>query len=180
VKNLVKQNIFGVFALLVSMAVGGMYLWTRPIKIGFVDSSQLMAGFSYAHRVETEVLDREKSWKSDQEKMQDSLDAFVAKMTVNYNKADAKRKREMQDDLSARNQEIANFVRANEKAQVKFRSEKMGDVYTKINTFMKEFGFQGRYDIVFGTVQGGNILYGLETRTDITRAVIEGINRKYR
>lgn len=173
--------IISTIALVITMG-SGIYCFQNAkstVKIGFVDSSLLMTSFTDAHKAESEIREHEQRWKSDQKAMQDSLEAYVNRMSAAYGKADANGKRKWQDELSARNQEIANFVRANEMKQAKVRQEKMQGVYTKINAFMKEFGSKYHYDMIFGTVQGGNILYGSDTRCDVTQKVIEGLNKRY-
>lgn len=177
----VVAMVISAIALVTSIGIGAycFQMAGSMMKVGFVDSSLLMASFTESHRVETEMRNSSQKWKSDQKAMQDSLDAFVNRMSAAYGKADAKGKRSWQDELSARNQEIANFVRANEMKQAKVRQEKMQGVYAKINAFMKEFGSKYHYDMVFGTVQGGNILYGSDTRCDVTQQIIEGLNKRY-
>lgn len=168
-------------ALAFALASGLLAYWLAKggKKVAFVDSSQLMTSFKVAHLAETQLQEEDKKWKSDQKILQDSLDAYMLKMTSEYEKANPKRRRELQDELSAKNQQIGNFKRANENNQQKLRQEKMTGIYSKINAFMKEFGAKNGYDIIFGTVQGGNILYGIGTRSDITQEVIDGLNKRY-
>jgi len=97
-----------------------------------------------------------------------------------YNTANAKRKKELQDLLSAHNQQVNNFREASVKRMQKLQSEKMQSVIDKVNVYMAEYGKKHNYSIIFGTVAGGSILYGNSDRYDISNEVIKGLNERYK
>lgn len=149
-------------------------------KIGFVNTQKLITGFQPAYEVEKQIQAKDAEFKSHLKVLDDSLKAFMDSMAVLYEKADAAGKKRLQDRLAYKNQEINNVSRAHARKMEEERVTKMQGVYDKINAFMGEFGRKEKYSIIFGTVQGGNILYGDGTPVDATQKVLDGLNARYK
>ena len=149
-------------------------------KIAYVDTSKLMVGFSEAAEVERELNAEDKKWREQLKELEDSLQASIDRMSKEYERAGAAKKKALQDGLSARNQQINNFRRANMRKMEKLRSTKMKSVMDKANVYLTEYGKKHGYGIIFGTAAGGSILYGSEDKYDITEEVIEGLNERYK
>ena len=149
-------------------------------KIAFVDSARLMVGFSEAAGAEKELQVQDEKWKGQLKVLQDSLQASIDFMSKEYDRAPAARKKELQDILSARNQQVNNFRQANLQNLEKLRKEKMQSVFDKINVFLVEFGRKHHYRLILGTAAGGSILYGDSQRCDITDEITKGLNERYK
>lgn len=52
-------------------------------------------------------------------------------------------------------------------------------VLNQVNGYIKEYGDKNGYDLIEGTTNGGNILYG-STSMDITEELLKAINRMYK
>lgn len=57
-------------------------------------------------------------------------------------------------------------------------AKKTEDILNNIQAFLKEFNAGDKYDMVIGYSKGGGVLYAKED-LDITKAVLEGLNKKY-
>ncbi len=57
-------------------------------------------------------------------------------------------------------------------------AKKTEEILNSIQAFLKEFNTGDKYDMVIGYSKGGGVLYAKED-LDITKAVIEGLNKKY-
>jgi Skp family chaperone for outer membrane proteins len=170
-------------SLVLALVALGLILKTdlakgRAKKIAFVDTQRLLTGFKEAHKVNKEIEAEDGKWRKDLKTMEDSLKAHMDNMSANYDHADVKKKKEMQDELSVRNQQTNNFERVNVKRMQDLTNKKMAAVYEKINSLMKEYGKAKDYDIVFGTVNG-SILYGEGTSADITDEFVELLNKRF-
>lgn len=152
---------------------------TTATKLGFVNTARIMTGFKVSHQVQKELEAKDKVWRDKLKVLEDSLKVFMDKMGSDYDKLNMAGKKAMQDELSARNQQINNFTRYNSEQMQKASQEKMASVYDKINAYVKEFGDKNGYDILLGTVQGGNIIYGENKSTDVTQQVLDGLNSRY-
>ena len=177
--NFFKQNFIGLLALLVAIGLGVHSVKsTQTRKFAFVDSQRLMTGFKEAQKLDKELKDEDAKWRGSLKAMEDSIKAYMDTMTVKYDKGDAKAKKEMQDELSARNQKSNNFERFQVKRMQDLMNKKMAGIFEKVNAFMKEYGRAQGYEIIFGTVNG-SVLYGEGTAADITTPVVEALNKRY-
>ena len=57
-------------------------------------------------------------------------------------------------------------------------AKKTEDVLNNIQAFLKEFNAGDKYDMVIGYSKGGGVLFAKED-LDITKSVLEGLNKKY-
>jgi outer membrane protein len=149
-------------------------------KIAYVNTGKLMVGFSEANKVEREVKAEDDKWQAQLKILQDSLQAQINNMSKEYDRASTSKKKELQDMLSARNQQINNYRQANLRKMEDMRQKKMQGVFDKANVYMTEYGKKHRYSIILGTVAGGSILYGDESKYDITDEIIKGLNERYK
>jgi outer membrane protein len=101
-------------------------------------------------------------------------------MSKEYNTAAPAKKKEMQDMLSARNQEVNNFKQANTRKMEELRQKNMQGVFDKVNVYLSEYGKKHHYTIIFGTMAGGNIIYADDRKVDITEDVVKGLNERYK
>ena len=171
-----KIGILLVSLLFVFVVIGHYFL--TP-KIAYVNTGKVMVGFSDAAKVEKELSAEEEKWQKQLQEMEKELKAAVDSMSLEFNSAPAARKKELQDMLSARNQQINNFKQVNNRRMNELKAKKMKTVIDKINVYTAEFGKKHRYDILFGTVAGGSILYG-NNAYDATDALIHGLNERYK
>jgi Skp family chaperone for outer membrane proteins len=155
------------------------YLFLTP-RIAYVESSRLTIGFAEAAKVDRELQAADKEWRDKLKLLQDSLAVFIQTMAVEYDKSSAAKKRELQDLLSAKNQQINNFRDANVKKIQSMQAERMKSVFDKANIYIDEYGKKHRYSIIFGTVAGGSILFGNKNGCDITDKIIAGLNERYK
>jgi outer membrane protein len=149
-------------------------------KIAYVNTGKLLVGFSEAAKTENEIKAEDDKWQAQLKQLQDSLQATINAMSKDYDKSTITKKKEFQDLLSARNQQVNNFRQANIKKIEELRQKKMQGVFDKVNVYMGEYGKKHRYSMVFGTAGGGSILYGNEGKYDITEEIIKGLNERYK
>jgi Skp family chaperone for outer membrane proteins len=149
-------------------------------RIAYLDTAKLLVGFSEAAKVDREVKVEDDKWQVEEKVLQDSLRAVITAMSKDYDRAPVAKKKEMQDALSARNQQINNFREANVKRVSDLRQKKMQTVFEKVNVFIGEYGKKKHYSMIFGTATGGSILFGDERGFDITEDIIKGLNERYK
>ena len=172
------SGLIGLIGLLVAVYAVVMNK-NAQTRIGFVNTQKLMTGFKPAYEVEKHLQTEDEKFKSHLKILEDSLKSFMDSMAVLYQKANGAGKKRLQDQLAYKNQEINNISRAHARKMDEDRNSRMQGVYDKVNTYMGEFGKKEKYSIIFGTVQGGNILYGDGTSVDVTQKVLDGLNARY-
>lgn len=172
------MSLAGALVLLMIYAVIDHYLLTP--RIAYVNTGKLLVGFSESAKVDRELKSENDKWQNQIKQLEDSLQLVMNQMSKEYDKAPVARKKELQDMLSSRNQQINNFRQANIRNMEKIRLDKMQSVFDKANVFMTEYGKKHNYGIILGTVTGGSILYGDEGKYDITDDIIKGLNERYK
>jgi Skp family chaperone for outer membrane proteins len=176
-----KMKFLGILITVVLITGYGIidHMFFTP-RIAFVNTAKLMVGFSEAAKAEKDIKTEEDKWQGQYKLLQDSVQAEIALISKEYDKASAARKKEMQDMLAARNQQANNYRQASLKKMEEVKAMKMKSVFEKVNVFLAEFGKRHRYSMIFGTLAGGNILYANEQKNDITEKLIKGLNERYK
>jgi Skp family chaperone for outer membrane proteins len=149
-------------------------------RVAYIETSRVMTGFSDAAAAEKEIHAEEVKAEAQSKVLQDSLQAVIDLMSREYNSAAPARKKELQDLLSAHNQQVSNFRYGSAQRIDELRKVKLKPVHEKINAYIAEYGRKHRCSIIFGTTAEGSILYGDSRRYDITDNVIAGLNERYR
>ncbi len=175
--TIITISISVTLAALISILITNTLI--KPSKLAYVDTAKLMVGFSEANKIEKELKSEDEKWQKQYKELGDTLQSTMDQMTKEYNNAKPYRQKELQDKLSARNQQLNNFKQANMRKMQKLREEKMKGIIDKVNVYMKEYGKKQGYDIIFGT-SSGNIVYANEDALDITAEIIEGLNERYK
>lgn len=83
-----------------------------------------------------------------------------------------------QELLSNKQQQINNYQQAIQK-QIQEEDKKASQtVINDINDYVKSYGKEKGYKIIFGASGGGNIMYADEA-SDLTEEVLEGLNQEF-
>jgi len=150
---------------------------TTP-KIGVVDNSTLIANFSEAIAAKKKFDEQKAIWDNNLKTLGDSIKAAVNLMATEYDTASQKRKLELQKNLQKWNEQYANYSNAVGNMAKKREMELLQPVIDKINSFVKSWGTQHGYDIIYGTASGGVILTVSE-KLNITDRILADLNKLY-
>jgi Skp family chaperone for outer membrane proteins len=137
--KMTRPPLFSLISLITLILLLGYIAADRTVlspRIAYVNTGKLMVGFSEAAKVEREVAAEEEKWKEQLGEMEKELKAAIDSMSVEFNSASAVRKKELQDMLSARNQQINNFKQANARKMDELKVKKMNAVVEKVNVYM--------------------------------------------
>ncbi|RYU95872.1 OmpH family outer membrane protein [Emticicia agri] len=83
-----------------------------------------------------------------------------------------------QMQLQQEEQNIMAYRDKSAQALAQEEGKKTEDILNKIHEYLKEFNTSDKYDMVIGYSKGGGVLYAKED-LDITKQVLEGLNKKY-
>ena len=83
-----------------------------------------------------------------------------------------------QMQLQQEEQNIMAYRDKSAQALAQEEAKKTEDILNKIHDYLKEFNGSDKYDMVIGYSKGGGVLYAKED-LDITKLVLEGLNKKY-
>jgi len=177
-----KNNfIWGIILIVISIAgatIVNQYFF-KQAKVGYIFTPNMMVGFKDAAKIDKELQEEDEKWRKNLSELQDSLKAHMDLMTKEYDRASPKRKKQLQDLLSAKNQQVNNYRIANEKRMIELKNKKLKPVIEKINVFLGEYGKKENYSMIFGAVLDGTIMYGDDAH-NITEEVVAALNERYK
>jgi outer membrane protein len=144
----------------------------------YVDVNKLIQGYKRTKIAKAEFDKKATVMKA-------NVDSLVGKWQVelkNYEKEraslSANELKLKQELLSNKQQQINGYQEAIQK-QIQEEDKKVTQtVINDINDYIKEYGKNHGYKIIFGASGGGNIMYADES-TDLTAEILKGLNDEY-
>ena len=159
-----KNQYVSITALVVSCAcliTVVMFLLNKQ-NVGFVESNILLTEYSEAQKAREQINEKITEWDANLTTLQQELETLNQEMVE---KAEQWKQSERDAHLATmreKQQEYARYNAAVSQKATELEAELMQPIYDAINTRMKDYGEAKGFDLVFGTVQGGNILYGAD------------------
>ncbi len=131
-----------------------------PQKIAFVESNVLLAEYSESKEAREEINQRIQEWQANINTLNGELETLNTELVEKAEGWSTSKREGHLAKMQQKQQELARYSSAVNQKATELETELMEPVYTSINNRIKAFGKERGYKIVFGTVQGGNILYG--------------------
>jgi outer membrane protein len=172
-------NWSGPLGLALGACALGLHMANRPPKIAYAETATLMTEFSEAIKARKQFEDQSREWNGNIKTLNDSLNAAMDKLKMEYEKASPARKEELRTLLQKRNEDLQRYTNAVKKMSDEKEKELMGPVIQKMNAYMKTWGKQHGYSLILGTTNGGNILQA-DARLDVTAALLQELNEHYK
>jgi len=155
-----------------------IYFAKSSSELVYVDVNKLITGYS-----KTKVAKAEFDKKANL--MKANVDSLVANWQTelkNYEKERAsispKELKLKQELLGNKQQQINGYQEAIQKKIQEEDKKVTQTVINDINDYIKEYGKDHNYKIIFGASGGGNIMYADES-TDLTEEILKGLNAEY-
>lgn len=150
----------------------------KSSELVYVDVNKLLDGYSRTKIVRAEFEDKAKILKSNVDSLvvgwQNELKDYE-KNRSSYTKKELELKQEL---LGNKQQQINNYQQAIQK-QIQDEDKKATQtVINDINDYVKEYGKNKGYKIIFGASGSGNIMYADE-KTDLTETILKGLNKEF-
>jgi outer membrane protein len=147
-------------------------------KIGVVDNTQLISNFSEAISARKKYETEKATWDNNIKSLQDSIKSAIDIMAKGYDNAPKNQKEIMQKNLNHWNEEYARYVKAVQELSRKRESEALKPVLDKINSFVKNWGTEHGYDIIYGTA-GGGVILTVNDKLNVTSKILSDLNELY-
>lgn len=162
----------------VILSVVSIYMAKSSSQLVYVDVNKLIQGYSRTKIAKAEFEKKANVMKANV----DSLIGNWQKELKNYEKErtslSPKELKLKQELLGNKQQQINGYQEAIQK-KIQEEDKKMTQtVINDINDYIKEYGKDHNYKIIFGASGGGNIMYADES-SDLTEDVLKGLNAEY-
>lgn len=155
-----------------------LYRTYQSSELVYVDINKLMEGYKRTKIVRAGFEEKAKTLRSNVDSLlvswQNELKLYE-KERAGYTKKELALKQEL---LTNKQQQINNYQQAIQKQIQEEEQKSSQTVINDINDYIKEYGKNKGYKIIFGASGGGNIMYADEA-TDLTAAVLEGLNNEF-
>ncbi|MBC2838213.1 OmpH family outer membrane protein [Robiginitalea sp. SC105] len=146
-------------------------------KIGFVDYTTLMDGYSKKQELETSYNSRAEAYA----RKRDSISqAFQMEAQSLQNKSKSMSQQQAQEEYGAlqqRGQVIGNQLQQEEQRMQQQGQQKMDSLITEVRERISDFGKNNGYTYILAAGEGGSVLYGAESQ-DVTEEILKVLNEE--
>lgn len=173
------RNLFLPLILIVLAVAGTSFVCgSSHDDLVYVDVNRLLEGYERT-KVEREAFNKKtNSLKAEADSLimgwQSELKAFEKERS-----AMTKKEQELKQQLLVnKQQQLNNYQQAIQK-KIREDDQKMTQtVINDINDYVKQFGNENGYRLIFGAQGSGNIMFASEA-SDLTEKILEGLNKQY-
>lgn len=171
------RSILPFLAMLIALIA--IYYSKTSSELVYVDVNKLMEGYERTKGAKVEFDKKANAMKANI----DSLLSGWQNELKNYEKERAslttKELKLKQELLANKQQQINSYQEAIQKQMQEEDKKVTQTVINDINDYVKEYGKQNGYKIIFGASGSGNIMYADES-TDLTDEILKGLNDDYK
>jgi outer membrane protein len=174
--NNLGKKIGGAILVLLVLAAVGLSLWdhnSRP-KTAFIIVGEVFNQFDMKK-------DSEKKFtlvKNERQKIVDTL-AFRLRLLAKKIDQDKAKNKEDVNTYNIGREEFYKKQKAFEEDNSHLTKQYDSEILTQLNQYVKDYGKENGYQYIFGSDGNGSLMYA-EDQTNITKPVIEYINKKYK
>lgn len=174
-----KTQFIAYAALAAALAALGWNCLKKTPKVAYAETNVILSEFSEAIQARKKFEESQGEWDKNLKTLNDSLVAAMESMKGRYDAASKEEQRKMQAELQQRNEELQRYTNAVKKLAQDREKELMEPVIKKVNSFMDLWGKEHGYDLILGTMTGGNILQA-KAQLNMTPLIIKDLNFHYR
>jgi outer membrane protein len=149
------------------------------IKIGFVNSEQILEAFQ-GTRAATEAFNRDvQGWNTDASNRKKELDELGRELSAQTPMLSDEKRREKEQDYQRKLTEYDQFVQSiwgPNGLVVKRNEEVLRPIIGKIQTILAKIGADEQFDLILDAANG-NVLYADQT-LDLTQRVVDELNKQ--
>lgn len=147
-------------------------------KIGYIKTEVVLENYAGMKDASKKYEQKRAEWKSAMDTLSNELRLEINNYILDsaaYTKTEKRDKKEkirrLRQNMQVLNQKIKQQA---EGLDVEMTME----VLEQVNTYLKQYGDEQGYDMIFGTMDKGTVVYGTPP-LDLTNEVLEGLNKYY-
>ena len=167
------------FVILVAIVSAAFYKFPSNENLAFVNTGELLEGFEGMTEAKAEYKKKADIWQANIDTLESELMSELKKYEKERAGMTAKEKELSEQLLNNKQQQFLQYQQAIKKKAKEEDQKTMAVVINQVNSFIKEYGTQHNYNIIFGTTQGGNIVYAVDA-LNITDDVLKSLNEKHK
>jgi outer membrane protein len=163
-------NLLGIIAL-------SIFIFSKDQKVVYVDSTKLLNEYQGMKDARAAYQQKANTWKANIDTLANEVQQQIFKYEKEARSMTAKERQLSEELIRNKQKQFADYQKAiNTQAQQE-DSKMTSEVLAQVNAFLKKHGEVKDYEIILATADG-NLAYA-KTDLDITKEVLEGLNREY-
>jgi len=170
-----------IYSLMITLIFGlGFSPAFAQLKVGYVNSQQVMEKFKDALDVRKQLAEFNTQWEGEARDMQKQIQKLQEELESQSLLLSDQRKQEKVQQIQTLGQQYQLFLQTKWGQQgegVKKEVELLQPVYEKINAAIKKIGQAEGYQYIFDVV-AGNILYASDDQPDLTEKLLLELNKE--
>jgi len=144
----------------------------------YVDVNKLLEGYKRTKVVRAEFETKAKKMNANVDSLMVGWQNELKKYEKERSRMSKKELKLKQELLSNKQNQVNNYQKAIQKKLQEEDKKSTQTVINDINDYVKEYGKNHSYNIIFGASGSGNIMYAKDV-ADLTNIVLDGLNKDF-
>lgn len=173
------KNIFIGLGILFSIALSASFIVNQSNpRIAFVRSAELIYNYDGTKDAQQNFSEKKARWQANLDTLRTEYDRAVNRFNSTENTLSPTEQIEQRRRLISQEAQLQQYASSVNEQMDREDAEMMQGVLNQINSFTEEYAQKHGYDLILGTTEAGNVLYGTKT-LDITKTLLESLNKTY-
>ncbi len=155
-----------------------VYLQRTIPKIGYVKTGVLVEKYKGMADASKELEKKMEKWQANVDTLEMNYQKSVDGYNGKYARLSAKERTELKFMIDRQERTISEYVQNIERQASEENVKLTKGVLAQLNTYIKKYAEQEKFDMIYGLTTEGNILYGKEA-LDVTDKILTGANNEY-
>ena len=174
-KSILIPGLLGLIA--VYGAIMATVSFRRVSRVGYVNTNVLLEKYRGFQNAREQLRKETDEAKKNVKTLETEINELGQEIISRGNDWDEQTRKSKQDAISRKQDEYARYGRAAAERAAKLEKELTQPVFHELNTQIARYGKENGYDVILGTVAGGNILYAQDS-VDLTERFLTYISQK--
>jgi len=164
---------------IVGIAALALYSCQKPQKIGFVNNMELINEYQEKKDMETKIQGKIDKFQKKSDSTGRAFQMEVQDAQIKAAKMSSKKQEELMVQLQKKQAMLQQQFQAEEKA-ISDESKTINDsLISTVKKFVKKYGEDNDFDFIIGQNDNTASLYFGKEKHDLTKAVLEALNKAY-
>ena len=174
----IRIALLAISTLILIICLTMLFQLQKQPKIAFVKSEEIVYGYVGMKEAHEKFQKKVEQWEANQKVLEKDFQTALLNYEKLANTFSADEKRKEESDMMAMQQNLERYAN-NIGDLIKQEDVKMTQgVLTQINSFIRDYALEHGYDLILGTTDSGNLLYGNQG-LDITDVLLKELNDHY-
>lgn len=164
--------------MLILLVLNFLYTYKSKHRIAYVNSTELVYGFNGMKEANQRLTNETAQYKNAIDSIEQAFAIIVEDYKAKQGTMSESERLNQEKNLNDIYQRNENYKARIQEIIDKKDQELTQGVLSQINSYIEEYGKAHGYDIIFGTGNGGLVLYG-DDAIDITQELLLEMNESY-